>query len=108
MKLFSSPTFWANILGPGLLWAATQYGIRIDPANQSIFIMLVMSVINIVLYYVNAVGVEMEAVHASLKLIVEANTAKTILSDAANDAKSTLGDAADRARLKLNLEGGSR
>jgi hypothetical protein len=97
MTFFSSPTFWANILGPGLLWVVTQYGIRIDPTNQSIVIMLVMSGINIVLYYVNAVGVEMEAVHASLKLIVEANTAKTIL-----------GDAADRARLKLNVEGASR
>lgn len=48
-NLFQTKTFWANLLGPLFLYVSTKYGIEIDEGTQTLVIMGVMAIVNIVI-----------------------------------------------------------
>lgn len=48
-SLFSSKTFWANLLAPVFVWLAAKYGLQVDPDTQAALVGGVMSVANIIL-----------------------------------------------------------
>jgi hypothetical protein len=51
-NIFTSKTFWTNLLAPVFLWLATHYGINLDPQTQGYVIIGVMMLVNIGLRYI--------------------------------------------------------
>jgi hypothetical protein len=48
-SIFSSKTFWTNVLGPVFLYLATKYGLNLDADTQAQIVLIVMAVANIIL-----------------------------------------------------------
>jgi hypothetical protein len=48
-SIFSSKTFWLNILGPVFAYLATKYGLNLDQDTQAEIVLIVMSIANIIL-----------------------------------------------------------
>ncbi len=52
-SIFSSKTFWLNVLGPVFAWFATSKGINLSPDEQVEVITAVMALANIVMRFLS-------------------------------------------------------
>jgi hypothetical protein len=48
-SIFTSKTFWLNILGPVFAFLATKYGLQVDADTQAQILLIVMAIANIVM-----------------------------------------------------------